>query len=124
MNGLTVRRQRSRPLVFICYSVGGLILQCALNKAFDKKGEIAFGDIITATQGIIFLGTPHPNPDLDRSLARIVAASKTVESIMFDSQFMAQVLLRFTSLSQCNPPWKVVHCYEELPLPGTTFRVS
>jgi hypothetical protein len=123
-DGLTLRFQRSRPLVFICHSVGGLILQCALNKAFDKKGEKALDDIITATQGIIFLGTPHPNPDLDTSLARIAAASETIESIMFDTQFLAQVLVRFAGLSQYNLPWKVVHCYEELPLPGTTFRVS
>ncbi|KAH7165028.1 hypothetical protein DER46DRAFT_637110, partial [Fusarium sp. MPI-SDFR-AT-0072] len=33
-----------------------------------------------------------------------------------------EILVRFASLSQYNPPWKVVHCYEELPLPGTTFR--
>ncbi|KAF5239911.1 hypothetical protein FAUST_4680 [Fusarium austroamericanum] len=33
-----------------------------------------------------------------------------------------EVLVRFASLSQYNPPWKVVHCYEELPLPGTDFR--
>ncbi|ENH74370.1 hypothetical protein FOC1_g10009778 [Fusarium oxysporum f. sp. cubense race 1] len=33
-----------------------------------------------------------------------------------------EVLVKFASLSQYNPPWKVVHCYEELPLPGTAFR--
>ena len=124
VNRLTFRYQTSRPLVFICHSLGGLILQCALNKAFDKKGEKAFCDIVTATQGIIFLGTPHPTPDLDQSLSKIVAASERVESIMFDSQFVAEVLVRFASLSQYNPPWKVIHCYEELPVPGTTFRVS
>jgi hypothetical protein len=124
VNGLTFRYQRSRPLVFICHSVGGLILQCALNKAFDNKGDTALNEIITATQGIIFLGTPHPTSELDISVSRIAAASETTRSIMVDTRFMAQVLVRFASLSQYNPPWKVVHCYEELPLPGTAFRVS
>ncbi|KAF5548235.1 ankyrin repeat domain-containing protein [Fusarium mexicanum] len=103
-------------------SVGGLILQCALGKAFDNKGDTALNEIITVTQGIIFLGTPHPSPELDISVSRIVAASQTTTSIMVDTQFMAQVLVSFASLSKYNPPWKVVHCYEELPLPGTSFR--
>ncbi|KAK2681960.1 NACHT nucleoside triphosphatase [Fusarium oxysporum f. sp. vasinfectum] len=115
--------ERSRPLVFICHSVGGLLLQCALNKAFDNKGDTALNKIITATQGIIFLGTPNPTSELDISVSRIAAASETTRSIMVDTQFMAQVLVRFASLSQYNPPWRVVHCYEELPLPGTDFRV-
>lgn len=123
-NGLTLHYQRSRPIVFICHSVGGLILQCALGNAFDKEGDTAFNDIITVTKGIIFLGTPHLSSELDISVSRIVAASQTTTSIMVDTQFMAHVLVRFASLSQHNPPWKVVHCYEELPLPGTSFRVS
>ncbi|KAK6700906.1 hypothetical protein SNK04_010842 [Fusarium graminearum] len=114
--------ERSRPLVFICHSVGGLLLQCALNKAFDNKGDTALNKIITATQGIIFLGTPNSTLELDISVSRIAAASETTRSIMVDTKFMAQVLVRFASLSQYNPPWKVVHCYEELPLPGTDFR--
>ncbi|EGU85540.1 hypothetical protein FOXB_03942 [Fusarium oxysporum f. sp. conglutinans Fo5176] len=114
--------EKSRPLVFICHSVGGLLLQCALNKAFDNKGDTALNKIITATQGIIFLGTPHPTSELDISVSRIAAASETTGSIMVDTQFMGQELVRFASLSQYNPPWKVVHCYEELPLPGTAFR--
>ncbi|EWG35864.1 hypothetical protein FVEG_14577 [Fusarium verticillioides 7600] len=114
--------ERSRPIVFICHSVGGLILQCALGNAFDKEGDTAFNDIITVTKGIIFLGTPHLSSELDISVSRIVAASQTTTSIMVDTQFMAHVIVRFASLSQHNPPWKVVHCYEELPLPGTSFR--
>jgi hypothetical protein len=70
------------------------------------------------------LGTPNPTSELDISVSRIAAASETTSSIMVDTQFMAQVLVKFASLSQYNPPWKVVHCYEELPLPGTAFRVS
>ncbi|KAH7144677.1 hypothetical protein DER46DRAFT_672302 [Fusarium sp. MPI-SDFR-AT-0072] len=114
--------ERSRSIVFICHSVGGLILQCALNKALDNRDDTALNEIIKATQGIIFLGTPHPTSELDISVSRIAAASGTTRSIMFDTQFMKQVLVRFASFSQHNPPWKVVHCYEELPLPGTAFR--
>ncbi|KAG4293484.1 hypothetical protein FPRO06_00069 [Fusarium proliferatum] len=114
--------ERSRPLVFICHSVGGLILQCALSEAFDSKGDTALNEIVTATQGIIFLGTPHSTTDIDASVSRIAAASEINRSIMVGTQFMAQVLVRFASLSQYNPPWKVVYCYEELPLPGSAFR--
>ncbi|KAF4498688.1 Alpha Beta hydrolase fold [Fusarium agapanthi] len=103
-------------------SVGGLILQCAFCKAFDKKADTALNEIVTATLGIIFLRRPHPSSELDISVSRIIAASQTTMSIMVDTQFMAQVLARFASVSQYNPPWKVVHCYEELPLPGTCFR--
>ncbi|KAF5004697.1 hypothetical protein FDECE_8808 [Fusarium decemcellulare] len=116
--------QGSRPLTFICHSLGGLLLKCALSRALCNKGDEALREIITATQGIIFLGTPHSTSasDLLASVSRIAAASKASEVTMVAIQSMKNILIRFASLTQQSLPWTVVHCYEELPLPGTNFR--
>ncbi|KAI0383731.1 hypothetical protein F5Y04DRAFT_249567 [Hypomontagnella monticulosa] len=46
----------NRPLVFICHSLGGLIVKKALVlSAIDRKYE----PILRSTHGIVFFGTPH-----------------------------------------------------------------
>jgi hypothetical protein len=113
-------------LVFICHSLGAIILQCALAKAFDKKGDKSLNEIITATQGIIFLGAPHLTSfqELSTSVLRIAEASRKIEVTMVAIKFMKQILVTFASLPQYSLRWKIVHCYEELPLPDTDLMVS
>ncbi|KAF4448233.1 Ankyrin repeat domain-containing protein 17 [Fusarium austroafricanum] len=61
--------------------LGGLVLQCALNTAYDSRGDKALDEIVRTTQGIIFLGAPHSSTlsGLQTSVARITAASKSAE---------------------------------------------
>ncbi|KAH6668855.1 hypothetical protein B0J14DRAFT_151694 [Halenospora varia] len=49
--------EKSRPIVFLCHSFGGIIVKEAMIKA--TLAAQAFGHIKAATHGIIFLGTPH-----------------------------------------------------------------
>ncbi|KIL87211.1 hypothetical protein FAVG1_09767 [Fusarium avenaceum] len=116
--------QKSRPFVFICHSLGALILQCALTKAFDNKSDNSFNDIVTATKGIIFLGAPHLGSfqELFDSVSRIAAANNTAEVTMVAIKLMQQILVSFASLPQHSRHWKIVHHYEELPLPDTDLR--
>lgn len=57
-----VRRAREnelqkRPLIFVCHSLGGLVLKRALVFANERRG--LHGPTLDAVQGVAFLGTPH-----------------------------------------------------------------
>ncbi|KAL8354938.1 hypothetical protein RB601_000633 [Gaeumannomyces tritici] len=44
------------PIVFVCHSLGGIVLKQALALADDGK---AYSDVAESTKGIVFFGTPH-----------------------------------------------------------------
>ncbi|KAF4337347.1 ankyrin repeat domain protein [Fusarium beomiforme] len=60
--------------------------------------------------------------ELSASVLSITAASKTTELTMGAVKLMEQILFGFASLPQHSVSWRIVHCYEELPLPGTNVR--
>jgi hypothetical protein len=103
-----------------------LVVKCALSKAFQDRGEELLGDIVTATQGVIFLGTPHSNSkfELYTSISRITFGNETNNVTMVTIQLMQQIVIQFTQLPFQSLPWRIVSFYEELPLPGSDFRVS
>ncbi|SPN97424.1 uncharacterized protein DNG_00938 [Cephalotrichum gorgonifer] len=73
VNKLIVERQgaNSRPIVFLCHSLGGLVVKAALNFCYgDPKPE---NDLIhRSTVGIIFFGTPHDGTDTAKLLNYLV----------------------------------------------------
>ncbi|KAJ2900154.1 hypothetical protein MKZ38_002568 [Zalerion maritima] len=50
-------RSSQRPIIFLCHSLGGIVVKEALVKA--TLASQLFGSIRISTRGIIFLGTPH-----------------------------------------------------------------
>ena len=48
--------EKDRPIIFICHSLGGILIKQALVTA---KLHDAYGDIQKSTVGIIFFGAPH-----------------------------------------------------------------
>ncbi|OBT71259.1 hypothetical protein VF21_09923 [Pseudogymnoascus sp. 05NY08] len=55
-------KQQSRPLIFICHSMGGIVLKRALAIArLEDEDEFPF--LRTSIRGIFFLGTPHNGSD-------------------------------------------------------------
>ncbi|OTB13627.1 hypothetical protein K445DRAFT_24472 [Daldinia sp. EC12] len=61
LNRLWVMRQgqrtANRPIVFIAHSLGGIVVKKALILAHENEHH--FGDILSSTTGIVFMGTPH-----------------------------------------------------------------
>ncbi|EPE26751.1 Ankyrin repeat-containing protein [Glarea lozoyensis ATCC 20868] len=53
----TKREQQRRPLIFICHSMGGLVVKRALSIANTNVKR--FGNIRAATSDILFIATPH-----------------------------------------------------------------
>ena len=50
---------RRLPLVFVAHSLGGLVVKDALNQSAGEVNNKRLGDILAATFGVCFLGTPH-----------------------------------------------------------------
>ena len=51
------------PIVFVCHSLGGLLVKQMLRHASDY-GVPGWSDIARATRGIVFLSTPHSGSDI------------------------------------------------------------
>ncbi|HRE18891.1 MAG TPA: hypothetical protein PLW86_17780, partial [Rhodocyclaceae bacterium] len=52
-----------RPVMFICHSLGGLLVKQVLRHAGDF-GNPAWKAVATQTKAVVFLSTPHSGADL------------------------------------------------------------
>ncbi|CZR51417.1 uncharacterized protein PAC_01293 [Phialocephala subalpina] len=70
-----LRKRITRPIVFICHSLGGLVVKAALieSAAYNShKRHPTLGEIYASTIGVIFLGTPHRGSSKE-NLGEVVA---------------------------------------------------
>ena len=66
LNRLGLRRDETtykRPLIFICHSLGGILVKKALILANERPSDPVFKDILVNTKAIAFLGVPHKGSD-------------------------------------------------------------
>ena len=62
LNRLSAKRNddtHRRPIVFICHSLGGIVVKKALILAHERSSYSEFNDILTNTKAIAFLAVPH-----------------------------------------------------------------
>ena len=62
LNRLSAKRNddtHRRPIVFICHSLGGIVVKKALILAHERSSYPEFKDILTNTKAIAFLAVPH-----------------------------------------------------------------
>ncbi|NJM30773.1 MAG: hypothetical protein HC855_12350, partial [Rhizobiales bacterium] len=65
-------RLRNAPIVFICHSLGGLVVKQALLDAHDQSAASKrHGDFLENVRGVAFLATPHSGSDLANLLKAI-----------------------------------------------------
>jgi hypothetical protein len=69
---------RTRPIIFVCHSLGGIVVKQAIIKANNDSAAFSdMRDISQSVQGIVFLGTPHrgsSSADYSRILSLAVNA--------------------------------------------------
>jgi len=60
---LATRRRvlANRPVIFVCHSLGGIVLKKALIIAHERS---RYESILKSVKGIIFMGTPHRGADI------------------------------------------------------------
>jgi hypothetical protein len=69
LNRLSVERdindinKSGRPIVFICHSLGGIVVKKALILANERSSDPDFKNILANTKAIAFLGVPHKGAD-------------------------------------------------------------
>lgn len=69
-----------RPVVFVCHSLGGLLVKQLLRHAGDF-GNPAWKAITTQTKAIVFLSTPHSGADLASWIKYIGGLLRTTVSV-------------------------------------------
>jgi tetratricopeptide (TPR) repeat protein/pimeloyl-ACP methyl ester carboxylesterase len=78
-----------RPLMFICHSMGGLLVKQLLRKASDKLDEPCMQELVRHTKVVLFLATPHSGAELAsflNALRRIFRSTKSIKDLrMYDA---------------------------------------
>ncbi len=69
-----------RPLVFVCHSLGGLLVKEMLRVAHDS-GNPEWKALISSTRGIAFLSTPHSGSDVAIWVKKFGALLRPTESV-------------------------------------------
>jgi hypothetical protein len=69
-----------RPIVFVCHSLGGLLVKQALRSAGDF-GNPAWKAIAAQTRAIVFLSTPHSGADLASWVQYVGTLLRTTVSV-------------------------------------------
>ncbi|KAL9111404.1 MAG: hypothetical protein Q9187_007923, partial [Circinaria calcarea] len=124
LNRLRIKRRDDpqRPIVFLCHSLGGIIVKQALVRAMHG---IAYESIHRSTRAIAFFGTPHRGgnrADLGRILASIAVhltgsvKNNFLETLQKNSTGAADIHELFKEQAQ---GYRIVSFYETLPFkPG------
>ncbi|UKZ73695.1 hypothetical protein TrVFT333_001345 [Trichoderma virens FT-333] len=69
-------QEKNRPLIFVCHSLGGIVVKKALVLAHELNHQ--YHNIVTSTIGIVFMGTPHRGADIVNWTSFLTNAIKVV----------------------------------------------
>ncbi|CAG8976325.1 hypothetical protein HYALB_00005732 [Hymenoscyphus albidus] len=125
--------EKSRPLIFIAHSLGGLVLKQALVIASKSEG-CDYGNIWTSTLGILFFGTPHRGSELasyGAQLARVpTALSMKAEPVLLHSLSLGSAILEKLNkefrilMSNKGAGREVISFYETVGMVGPRLVVG
>jgi ankyrin repeat protein len=122
LNLLEAKRQdeRSRPLLFVCHSLGGIVVKDMLRQACHSMNP-DLQHAFHSTVGIIFFGTPHIGADpqsllremVERlaKLAGIVVNQDVVRTLLPNSERLRQLRDEFLPIVQKHG-WRM-HSFQE-----------
>jgi predicted alpha/beta hydrolase family esterase len=72
---LLARHLGQRPIVFVCHSLGGLVVTAMLREAVDAV-DPQWQAIGKQTRGLVFIATPHKGADLARVVKRLALVTQ------------------------------------------------
>jgi hypothetical protein len=137
LDKLIIFRQRThtqrRPLIFVCHSLGGVILKEAMvisSRGVDSKDE-ALHRVATQTYGIVLMGVPHlglQRPQLD-TLIEGRSNENLVKDLLLtpdgeSPQFLGLLAREFSKLdTRRESPFKIISYHETLETPMVVVSV-
>ncbi|MGY8685135.1 alpha/beta fold hydrolase [Bradyrhizobium sp. UFLA05-153] len=86
-----------RPIIFVCHSMGGLIVKQILRAASDLTATDEFRQFGSRVVGIVFLGTPHTGSDLANTavniggLLGIVRVTEALEDLQKQNSYLSDL---------------------------------
>ena len=137
LDGLAIFRQRTqtqqRPLLFVCHSLGGVVLKEALvmsSKATEKKHKKLL-EVMIVTYGLVFMGVP--NLGLRHNQLKTMVEGQPNEGFITDllvkpdgeaSNFLSYLTSEFTALDgRRRLPFEIISYYETLSSPTVVVSV-
>lgn len=132
LNYLRLERQldQNRPIVWLCHSLGGLVVKKAIITAY-VSGDY-YKIIHDATRGVVFFGTPHRGGHLaklgDRmaKICRVVTGNQRnniMEALRKDSTFASDINKDFARRAAALQ-LRIVNFIENLPIARNLDLVS
>ncbi len=134
LNRLGAQRDENmdrRPVIFICHSLGGIVVKKALILAHERSSDPGFRDILDNTKAIAFLGVPHKGSD-SAWWANFAANALKAASIGFttNNALVADLRKDSSALSTISKQFiergrdlSIYTFYERLKLMGTLVRI-
>ena len=133
LNRLSAQRDENtdgRPIVFICHSLGGILVKKALILAHERSSDPAFTDILMNTKAIAFLGVPHKGSDsawwanfaanaLKGASIRLSTNNALVADLRMDSSVLSNISKQFVDRGK---DLTIYTFYERLRLHGVLVR--
>ncbi|KAI0897700.1 hypothetical protein F4806DRAFT_494425 [Annulohypoxylon nitens] len=121
LNQLNIHRTEdpSRPLIFICHSLGGIVVKRAL---VHSKADQTYETIVKSTFGIAFLATPHRGGNhagIGEVVAKVARSmlgnpnNTFMRALKKDSQFLDTISDDFRQLLE---DFQILSFYETQPL--------
>ncbi|KAF4626223.1 hypothetical protein G7Y89_g11938 [Cudoniella acicularis] len=116
--------EKSRPIVFVGHSLGGLVIKEALIRSseyLNNQQDERLGSIYKHTAGVVFLGTPHRGSEqvgLGQVVAKVAACAlrqpndKLLKNLDKESDVLERQRRSFASINQAIP---LVCLWEEKP---------
>ncbi|KAK4216305.1 hypothetical protein QBC37DRAFT_456012 [Rhypophila decipiens] len=85
------RKDRKRPILWVCHSLGGLVVKAALIAAngYGKNERFPeLGAVYEATIGVLFMGTPHRGSSREEDLGQVAKLAATITMHDVNSQLL------------------------------------
>jgi pimeloyl-ACP methyl ester carboxylesterase len=117
---LQTREFADVPIVFICHSLGGLLVKQLLRHAMEMQND-AWRRIASLTKAVVFLATPHRGSNLATVLGNIVGALNALGAISRISVTVKELEAKAPALQDLNT-WYInnatkvgiaTHCFYE-----------
>ncbi|KAL9628880.1 MAG: hypothetical protein Q9164_007118, partial [Protoblastenia rupestris] len=110
LEALRIEREQcqSRPLVFVCHSLGGLVVKRAIVEASPVKSR--HFDIFNAASGIVFLATPHRGSS-KASIGKMLVNISKVSLKQNKTQLLAELERENPSLTDLTEDFSRLHSH-------------